>query len=160
MKKKILIISFCLFCSNIFSQNIKYVIVKGGDIFINEEEFCENIYISDNLVDNNKQRKIIKLIIFSHLVDIERSKVIQKKLQRSYKVKREMISDNLKIKVAKIIYYLLHSKHGNLPLVIGRDAYCLLDIPYLNNQIFPYKKLLFEKDMLMIDSNEKPILLK
>ncbi|MBB2950911.1 MULTISPECIES: hypothetical protein [unclassified Sphingobacterium] len=150
---KILLFIVTLFIS--LHQEFKkvYILMDKDDtsIIYNEDLKKVNLYIDHTLIPDEKLQMGIKLYIASFYVNNRNNlsadfiKIFQCSISDFGRMNRKPIS--------KVIYYLEHENHGNLPFVYQNDAYLLLEINELKPNITSIREKLEKSGMLLIEGD-------
>jgi len=161
MKSLILISSFLI----LLWQNQKEVyLLKDADghigIEYNKIDKDVNIIISDKLIKDNSDRKAIKMYIASFF--IKDNGDIEQDFRRLFKISMSEFAKNHQRDICKVIYYLEHIDHGNLPEIYGLEAYKLFEISDLKPEISKIEQCLNKGKILKIiyESEEDSLPLK
>ncbi|MFD2904382.1 hypothetical protein [Sphingobacterium anhuiense] len=150
MKSLILISSFLV----LLWQNQKEVyLLKDADgqigIEYNKIDKDVNIIISDRLIRDNLDKKAIKMYLASFFIPDKGD--IQRDFKKLFNISMSDFAKNQRQEICRVIYYLEHEDHGNLPLIYNHEAYKLLDIKELKPDIEEVKMKLENSGMLLID---------
>lgn len=132
------------------TPRLVYVCKKNAasSIFYDEKNKATNVYI-DNKVVKGKLKQGIELYIAYFFVE-NKDKLAEDFISK-YKQSPRAFGCQHKMIISKVIYYLEHKNHGNLPLIYGREAYVLLDVEELKPAITSVKKSLENDKMYLID---------
>lgn len=146
-------------------QNQKEVyLLKDADghigIEYNKIDKDVNIIISDKLIKDNSDRKAIKMYIASFF--IKDNGDIEQDFRRLFKISMSEFAKNHQRDICKVIYYLEHIDHGNLPEIYGLEAYKLFEISDLKPEISKIEQCLNKGKILKIiyESEEDSLPLK
>lgn len=146
-------------------QNQKEVyLLKDADghigIEYNKIDKDVNIIISDKLIKDNSDRKAIKMYIASFF--IKDNGDIEQDFRRLFKISMSEFAKNHQRDICKVIYYLEHIDHGNLPDIYGLEAYKLFEISDLKPEISTMEQCLNKGKILKIihESEEDSLPLK
>lgn len=162
MKSLILITSFLILLWQ--NQKKEVYILKDAEgnvgIEYNKTNKDVNIIISDELVRNNSDRRAIKMYLASFFIidndDLKRD------FRKLFNISMSSFAKNNKKQICKVIYYLEHIDHGNLPDIYGLEAYKLFEISDLKPEISTMEQCLNKGKILKIihESEEDSLPLK
>lgn len=107
-----------------------------------------NIVISDRLIKNNPDKKAIKMYLASFFITDNGD--IEQDFRTLFKIPMSEFAKNHQRDICKVIYYLEHIDHGNLPEIYGLEAYKLFDISDLKPEISKIERCLNKGKILKI----------
>ncbi|RKO72106.1 hypothetical protein D7322_08400 [Sphingobacterium puteale] len=162
MKSLILISSFLILLWQ--NQKKEVYILKDAEgnvgIEYNKTNKDVNIIISDELVRNNSDRRAIKMYLASFFfIDNDD---LKRDFRKLFNISMSGFAKNNKKQICKVIYYLEHIDHGNLPDIYGLEAYKLFEISDLKPEISTIEQCLNKGKILKIihESEEDSLPLK
>lgn len=149
MKSLILISSFLI----LIWQNQKEVyLLKDADgqigIEYNKIDKDVNIIISDRLIRDNLDKKAIKMYLASFFIRDKGD--IQRDFKKLFNISMSDFAKNHRREICRVIYYLEHVDHGNLPGIYGLEAYKLFEISDLEPEISKIEQCLNNGKILKI----------
>lgn len=150
MKSLILISSFLILLWQIQKKEVYVLKDAEGNVGIeyNKIDKDVNIVISDRLIKNNSDKKAIKMYLASFF--IKDNGDLEQDFRRLFKISMSEFAKNHQRDICKVIYYLEHIDHGNLPEIYGLEAYKLFEISDLKPEIFKIEQCLNKGKILKI----------
>ncbi|WP_367331285.1 hypothetical protein [Sphingobacterium multivorum] len=150
MKSLILISSFLILLWQNQKKEVYVIKDAEGNVGIeyNEIDKDVNIIISDELVRNNAEKRAIKMYLGSFFVTDNDN--LKRDFRKLFNISMSDFAKNHKRKICKVIYYLEHIDHGNLPEIYGLEAYKLFEISDLKPEISKIEECLNKGKILKI----------
>lgn len=134
-------------------QNQKEVyLLKDADgqigIEYNKIDKDVNIIISDRLIRDNLDKKAIKMYLASFFIPDKGD--IHRDFKKLFNISMSDFAKNHRREICRVIYYLEHIDHGNLPVIYGLEAYKLFEISDLEPEISKIEQCLNNGKILKI----------